>query len=151
MADNVVFLKGQIGNTPEIRYTKSGTSVCNLRLATVHRYPVGDEWKEETSWHSLVFYGNLADLANFLKKGNTISMEGRITYREFTPTDGKARVITEIVVNSFHRVDRELWKEFANARKQGGAGGGGAGEEQAPPDDHYHGDGDDVNSYKGLT
>ena len=99
---NKAILIGNLGQDPEIRYTPSGSSVCNLTLAT------NDSWKdkesgerhERTEWHRLVFFGRLAEIVQeYLHKGSQIYVEGRIQSRKWQTQNGEERMTTEIIVS----------------------------------------------------
>jgi len=76
---NKVFLLGNIGQAPETRTLTNGTLLTTASLATNERFKQGDEWKDRTEWHSVIFYGRLAEIArDFLHKGSKVYVEGRI-------------------------------------------------------------------------
>jgi single-strand DNA-binding protein len=72
-------------------------------LATSEKYKnAKGELIENTQWHSLVAWGNLANIAEkYLKKGSQIAAEGKLNHRQYEDTDGKKHYITEINVNEF--------------------------------------------------
>jgi len=98
---NKVILIGNLGKDPELRYAPSGSAVANFSLAT------SEQWKdqegnpqERTSWHNIVVWGKLAEIAaEYLKKGRKVYVEGRIQYRYYEGKDGTKRFVTEVVVN----------------------------------------------------
>ena len=95
---NKAMLIGRLGADPEIRYTTSGMAVANLRIATNHAIKRGDEWVEETEWHSVVAWDRLAEIASqYLSKGRQVYVEGRLQTREWQDRDGNRRWTTEIV------------------------------------------------------
>jgi single-strand DNA-binding protein len=96
---NKVILLGCLGKDPEVRFTASGTAVCNFSLATSEKYKGKDgEWTERTEWHNIVLWGKLAELADeWLAKGKRIYLEGKLTTRKWTDTNGNDRYTTEIV------------------------------------------------------
>lgn len=76
---NKVFLLGNIGQTPEHKALRTGTLLTTASLATNERFKQGDEWKDRTEWHSVLFYGKLAEIArDYLHKGSKVYVEGRI-------------------------------------------------------------------------
>ncbi len=95
---NKVILVGNLGQDPELRYTGSGTAVCNLRLATNESYKDGSgELVERTEWHSIVAWGRLAEICNeYLKKGSQVYFEGSLQTRNYEDRDGNTRYVTEI-------------------------------------------------------
>ena len=98
---NKVILVGNLGRDPELRRTQSGSSVASFSLATTERWSdKSGERKDRTEWHNIVAWGKLADLANqYLKKGRSVYIEGRITNRSWDDQDGNKRYKTEIVAN----------------------------------------------------
>lgn len=95
---NKVILIGNVGKDPEVRYTPAGKAVCTISLATSHKSGNGEEKKEETAWHRVVFYERLADVVGeYVRKGAPIYVEGRLKYREFADKDGNKRNITDVV------------------------------------------------------
>ena len=95
---NKVILVGNLGQDPELRYTGSGTAVCNLRLATNESYKdASGEWVERTEWHSVVAWARLAEICNeYLKKGSQVYFEGSLQTRQWDDKDGNTRYTTEI-------------------------------------------------------
>lgn len=99
---NKVILVGNLGADPETRYLPSGDAVSNIRLATTDRYKdkSSGEMKEMTEWHRVAFFGRLAEIANeYLKKGSSVYIEGRIRTRKWTDQAGQERYSTEIVAD----------------------------------------------------
>ena len=104
MQMNRVVIAGYVSKTGEVRRLPSGTSVANVRVGESVRYPDGSrEAREHTNWHHLSFYGKLADVAQTLKKGDNVYVDGRIEQRKFIARDGsKPRIVHEIVVSQCH-------------------------------------------------
>src|ERR1700755_1813929 len=99
---NKVILVGNLGADPEVRYLPSGDAVANIRLATTDRYKdkTSGEMKEATEWHRVSFFGRLAEIVNeYLKKGSSVFIEGRIRTRKWQAQDGTDRYSTEIVAD----------------------------------------------------
>jgi single-strand DNA-binding protein len=100
---NKVILIGNLGKDPEVRYTPSGTAVCNLRLATTRSWKNREsgERQEETEWHSVVLYDRQAEIAGeYLRKGRPVYIEGRLKTRKWQDKDGNDRYTTEIVAET---------------------------------------------------
>jgi single-strand DNA-binding protein len=95
---NKVILVGNLGQDPELRYTGSGTAVCNLRLATNESYKdASGEWVDRTEWHSIVAWAKLAEICNeYLKKGSQVYFEGSLQTRNYEDKDGNTRYVTEV-------------------------------------------------------
>ncbi|KAI3593330.1 Single-stranded DNA-binding protein (plasmid) [Cupriavidus sp. U2] len=114
---NKVILVGNLGADPEIRYLPSGDAVTNVRLATTDRYKdkQSGEFKEATEWHRIAFFGKLAEIAGqYLKKGSSVYIEGRIRTRKWQDQSGQDKYSTEIVADQMQML----------GARQGGSGGG---------------------------
>ena len=99
---NKVILIGNLGRDPELKYMSSGDAVCSIRLATTSSWKDKNsgERKEETEWHSVVFYKQLAEIVGqYCKKGKSIYVEGRLKTRKWQDKDGADRYTTEIVAD----------------------------------------------------
>jgi single-strand DNA-binding protein len=95
---NKVILLGNLGKDAELRYTPGGAAVATIRLATTDRYKDKEgQWQDQTEWHSVVIWGKTAEsLAEYLRKGKQIYVEGRLQTREWTDKEGKKRYTTEV-------------------------------------------------------
>jgi single-strand DNA-binding protein len=98
---NKVILIGNLGKDPELRYTPNGQPVTSFSLATTERWNDKNNQKQEkTEWHNIVVWGKLAELVNqYLKKGRSAYIEGRITTRSWDDKDGIKKYRTEIIAN----------------------------------------------------
>lgn len=96
---NKVILIGNLGRDPEIQRPDSGVKRATFTIATTESYKNKDGQKvDHTEWHNIVLWRGLADVAeSYLKKGNTVYIEGRIRKREYDDKDGVKRYITEII------------------------------------------------------
>ena len=96
---NKVMLIGNLGKDPELRYTTSGTPVASFSLATSERVKSkSGEWEERTEWHSVILWGRLAEIAGeYLAKGKTVYVEGRLQTRKWQDKEGRDRYTTEVV------------------------------------------------------
>ena len=100
---NKVELIGNLGADPEVKAMPSGGNVVNLRLATTRRWKDRNtgERKDATEWHRVVCFNRTADIvAQYLKKGSQVYIEGRLQTRKWQAQDGTDRYSTEIVANS---------------------------------------------------
>jgi single-strand DNA-binding protein len=98
---NKVILIGNLGADPEVRTTSSGECICNLRLATTEKWKdkTTGEARETTEWHRAVLYRRLAEIArDYLKKGSSVFVEGRLKTRKWQDKEGGERLTTEIEV-----------------------------------------------------
>ncbi len=99
---NKVILVGNLGQKPEMRYTATQTAVANLSIATTESWKDKEsgENRDKTEWHRVVFFGNLAEIAEkYLDKGSSIYVEGKIQTRKWQDKDGNDRYTTEILGN----------------------------------------------------
>lgn len=118
---NKVMLIGNLGNDPEVRYTKDETAVANVSIATTLNYK-GDDF---TEWHKLVFWGSLAEVAGeYLTKGDRVYIEGRIRSRTWEDDEGDTRYTTEIIVRdmvmlSSKKEDKKPSKVKSNGTTKG--------------------------------
>ncbi len=99
---NRVFLIGHVGNDPDVRTTYSGRKVANFRMATNRVWKTSEGGtRQETEWHRIVVFGNLADIVDrYLKKGRYVFVEGRLQTRSYTDREGVERFVTEIVATN---------------------------------------------------
>lgn len=118
---NKVFLLGNLGQEPEIRYTPSGSAVANLSLATTYSYKDKQtgEYIENTEWHRIVFFNRTAEVAGeYLSKGSKIHIEGRLQTRKWEDREGNTRYTTEIVGEQLIMLDsKSQEQEQRPARK----------------------------------
>ena len=97
---NKVIIIGNLGGDPEVRYTPNGSAVCNIGVATTRTWKAKDSGDkvEETEWHRVVFYDRLAEIAGeYLKKGRSVYVEGRLKTRKWQDKDGAEKYTTEII------------------------------------------------------
>ena len=105
MQKNRIELAGYLATKPETRFLPSGTKVTNARLKESYRFTDSDG-KQQThaNWHSLAFYGELADIALSFEKDDNIYVEGSLQQRKFTPADGVTRTVYEVHARSCHQI-----------------------------------------------
>jgi single-strand DNA-binding protein len=96
---NKVILIGNLGKDPEIQRLESGVKKASFSLATTETYKNKEGEKvSHTEWHNIILWRGLAEVAeNYLKKGNTVYVEGRIRRREYDDKEGQKKFITEIL------------------------------------------------------
>ena len=119
---NKVTLIGNLGKDPEVRYAPSGSAICNITIATsrVSKDKTSGERQEQTEWHRVVMFDRLAEIAGeYLKKGKSVYIEGRLQTRKWTDKDGVEKYTTEIIAQEM---------TMLGGREGGGAGGGGGDE-----------------------
>jgi len=98
---NKVILLGNLGKDPEIRHLDNGIAVANFSLATTESYTNKQgERVNQTEWHNIVLWRGLADVAEkYLKKGNSVYIEGKINTRKWEDKEGVTRYSTDIIAD----------------------------------------------------
>ncbi|PIQ68310.1 MAG: single-stranded DNA-binding protein [Candidatus Taylorbacteria bacterium CG11_big_fil_rev_8_21_14_0_20_46_11] len=116
---NKVILYGNLTRDPELKALPSGSQVAEFAIATNRVYKDKDgSKKEEVDFHNIVSFGKTAEvIAQYLKKGRPIFIEGRIRTRSWESKDGTGkRYKTEIVLEQF---------QFGPSARDGARGTGG--------------------------
>ena len=141
---NKAILYGRLGQDPELKALPSGTQVASFSIATNRVYKDKDGNKQEqTDWHNIVVFGRQAELASqYLKKGDTALIEGRIQTRSWEGKDGQKRYRTEVVADRVQFGPRN-----AGAPNSGSATQSISGDEEAEPTpaDIQYPDDDEIN------
>ena len=103
---NKVILIGTLGNDPSTRYMSNGEAVTNITLATTDTWKdKNGEKQEKTEWHRVTFYRKLAEIAGeYLKKGRSVYIEGRLETRKWTDKEGVERYTTGIIADSMQMI-----------------------------------------------
>ena len=96
---NKVFVFGNVTRDPELKALPSGSKVCSMSLATNRVWKDKDGRKQEQpDFHNIVLFNRTAELAaQYLKKGSSVFIEGRLQTRSWDGTDGKKNYRTEII------------------------------------------------------
>jgi single-strand DNA-binding protein len=133
---NKVMLIGNLGKDPEVRYTPGGTAVASFSLATSERIKnKNGEFEEKTEWHNITLWARLAEIAGeYLSKGKTVYIEGRLQTRKWQDKDGKDRYTTEIVGEKMQMLS-------GKGEGSGSGSGGGRPSQGRPQQDHNQGGG----------
>jgi single-strand DNA-binding protein len=95
---NKVLLMGNLTKDPELRYTPQGTAVVNLRMAVNRKYRTKDqELKEEVCFITAVVWNKQAETCNqYLHKGSSVFVEGRLQSRSWEDNTGAKRSVIEV-------------------------------------------------------
>ncbi len=98
---NRVILVGNLGRDAELRYTGGGTPVANFSMATTEVFKDKDgQRREETEWHRVSLMGKQAEsVAEYLRKGKQVYIEGRLRTRTWDDKEGNKRTTTEVIAN----------------------------------------------------
>ena len=105
---NKVILVGNLGQKPEIRYTKDSKPIASFSIAT------SGSWKdkttgdmvEKTEWHNVTFFGRIAEVAEqYLDKGSKVFVEGKLQTDKWEDENGNKRSATKIIGNNMQMLD----------------------------------------------
>jgi single-strand DNA-binding protein len=142
-----VMIIGNLGSDPEMRYTPTNRAVTQFNVAvnqSTKNQQTG-EWVEETDWFRVSVWGDRAErMAETLRKGNKVFVEGRFKTREFEGRDGQKRTSLEITADSIVNLERRprddegsfggpSGGEQGGGSYSGGNRGGGEGGQGGPP------------------
>ena len=108
---NKVILIGNLGKDPEIRHFENGGSLARFSLATSETYTNKEtnEKVTKTEWHTVVTRGGLASkvVEPYLKKGNSVYIEGKLRTRSWEDKDGVTRYTTEVLCDSLEMLGKK--------------------------------------------
>lgn len=100
---NKVIIVGSCGKDPELRFMPSGDAIANVSVATNYKSKDKNtgEQREQVEWHRISFFGKLAEIVgNYVKKGSSIYVEGRLQTRKYTDKDGVEKYSTDIIAEN---------------------------------------------------
>jgi len=123
-------LIGNLGNDPEMRYSAGGQPFLRFNVASNFRVrsPEG-EWQDKTEWVRVTVFGPRAEsLAQYLKKGTRVFVDGRLEARPWTDQQGQVRAGLEVVAG-----DVEYMSSRTDDEQRGGGGMGGGEREVTRP------------------
>lgn len=107
MSLNKVLLIGNLGSDPEVRYTPAGKQIVAFRMATNRHYKIEGEVRQETEWFSVVAFGRLAEVCSeFLKKGKSVFIEGRLKTRSWADAQGARHFRTEVIAEGLRLIGK---------------------------------------------
>lgn len=141
---NKVFIYGNLTRDPELKALPGGTNICNFSVATNRTYTGKDGKKvEQTEFHNVVAFARQAEvIAQYLKKGSTIMVEGRIQTRSWEDKNTKEKKYrTEIMCESMQLGPRASGT---------GGGGGSSGGAPAHRNEEMQDDGPPASSGPGI-
>jgi single-strand DNA-binding protein len=115
---NKVILIGNLGKDPEVKYLDSGVAVANFSLATTESYKNKEgERVSQTEWHNIVLWRGLAEITEkYLKKGNSVYIEGKIRSRKWEDKEGNTRYTTEILADNMTMLGKKE-NDFAEKKE----------------------------------
>ncbi|MBJ6119857.1 single-stranded DNA-binding protein [Pontibacter sp. BT310] len=105
---NKVILIGNLGKDPEVRHLEGGVAVARFPLATSETFKDKSGQKQEkTEWHNIVLWRGLAEVAEkYLRKGQSVFIEGKIRTSQYQDKEGNQRYSTEIVADNMTMLTR---------------------------------------------
>ena len=121
---NKVIIVGNLGRDPEVRYMPNGDAIANIAVATSFRSKDRNtgEQREITEWHRISFFGRLAEIVGqYLKKGSSVYVEGRLQTRKYTDKDGIERYATDIIAQEMQMLGGPGAGQHHHADDQGEA------------------------------
>lgn len=107
---NKVILIGNLGKDPEAKFLANGDAVTNITVATSESWKdkATGEKKESTEWHRVTFFGKLAEVAGqYLAKGSSVYLEGKLKTRKWQDKDGADRYTTEIIAHEMKMLGKK--------------------------------------------
>ena len=113
---NRITLLGRLGKDAELDYTRNDTPYAKFSMATGRRWKNDDgEWEEETTWHNVIVWGNSAEFASKLGKGERCYVEGRQEHRSYEDREtGETKYYASVVAQRVIRLD---WPEEGEDEK----------------------------------
>ena len=101
---NKVILVGNLGKDPEVRHFENGGSLARFSLATSETFTRKESGEKvtRTEWHTVVTRGGLASkvVEPYIKKGDSLYIEGRLRTRSWEDKDGNTRYATEVLCDN---------------------------------------------------
>jgi len=99
---NHVFLLGNLGKDPDLRYIDNGQAMAKFPMATSEVwFDTEGKRQERTEWHNIVAWGKRAEACGkHLNRGSQVLIEGSIHYRSYDDKEGNKRYVTEITARS---------------------------------------------------
>lgn len=117
---NKIILIGNLGRDPEMSYTNNGTAVTKFSLAVSKRFAqssTGERPQDDTDWFNITAFNKLAETCNtYLRKGNKVYVEGRLSVRKYNDREGIQRTSVDVTIN-------EMEMLTPKSAQQSGSGG----------------------------
>jgi single-strand DNA-binding protein len=146
MSFNKIILVGNLGRDPELRYTPQGVAVCDFSMATNERKrDKSGEFHDVPTWFRITLWRNQAEnAAKYLKKGNPVYIEGRLSLEEWTDRDGNTRQTLAVQATDMHFISGGRNDDYENEPSEtpqfagpssAPSSGGGSAPASAPVDD----------------
>lgn len=99
---NRIILIGNLTGDPEERFTPSGTARTRFSIAVNRQYKNSSgQMQEETTFVPIVTWGSLAEnCAQYLTKGRSVAVEGRLRIDSFENAEGERKKVVEVVAST---------------------------------------------------
>jgi single-strand DNA-binding protein len=135
MSFNRIIIVGNLGRDPELRYTPQGTPVCSFTMATNdRRKDKNGEMQDQTTWFRVTLWNRQAETASqYLHKGKSVYIEGRLRVDEYTDRDGKLRHSLEVTATDMQFIGSRS-DEPAPERSSSAAASAGPSGPSEPPE-----------------
>ena len=116
---NKVILLGNLTRDPEVRYTPNGVAVASFAIAVNRKYKQGEESREEVSYLDIVVFGKQAEsCGQYINKGDSVLIDGRLQQRRWETEDGQKRSKIEVVAQSVNFMPKRSWSGQQAASSQ---------------------------------
>jgi len=134
MSFNKIFIVGNLGRDPELRYTAQGTPVCSFSMATnERRKDKNGEMQDHTTWFRITLWNRLAETASqYLQKGKQVYIEGKLRVEEYVDRDGKPRHSLEVFATDMQFIGSR--NDEAAPYERAASAGASSGPADAQPD-----------------
>ena len=131
MALSKIQIIGNLGRDPELRYTPNGRPVASFTVAVNQstKTQQSGEWIESTDWFRVSVWGDRGErVAENLRKGSRVFVDGRFRTREYEANDGQKRMslamdlliivrtVPAMLMTSNQIADRDYFKELTDVR-----------------------------------
>lgn len=116
---NKVILLGNLTRDPEVRYTPNGVAVASFAIAVNRKYKQGEEIKDEVSYIDIVVFGRQAEnCGQYINKGDSVLIDGRLQQRRWETEDGQKRSKVEVVAQTVSFMPKRTGQAGAPASGQ---------------------------------
>ena len=107
---NKVFLLGNLGSDPQVKFTKDGVMMVIFRVATNEFIRRNGTYEKVTDWHTVRVFGKLAEFCSKLKKGDRVFIEGKLKSSSFE-IDNKIFRVSTVIAKSVKLIPQGIPKE----------------------------------------
>lgn len=118
---NKVILLGNLGKDPDIKHLGNDVTVASFSMATAESYrdKTSGERKEQTEWHNIVMWRNVAESVKKadLKKGDRVYLEGKLKTRKWKDNQDNQRFTVEVIADTFTIINRKKVAEEVNGEE----------------------------------